>query len=63
MEYTFKQEKIKGLKKELKEAFSEIEHKKQTLAYMQTELQKMPQDLNRNQYLKRINEIIGNLKA
>lgn len=23
----------------------------------------MPQDLNRNQYLKRINEIIANLKA
>jgi hypothetical protein len=30
---------------------------------MQAELQKTPQDLNRNQYLKRINEIITNLKA
>lgn len=63
MEYNFKQEKIKGLKKEIKDAFSEIEHKKQTLTYMQGELQKTPQDLNRNQYLKRINEIISNLKA
>jgi len=30
---------------------------------MEQEFAKMPKDLNRNQYLKRINEIIGNLKA
>lgn len=30
---------------------------------MEQEFTKLPKDLNRNQYLKRINEIIGNLKA
>lgn len=30
---------------------------------MEAEWQAMPKDVNRNQYLKRINEIIGNLKS
>ena len=30
---------------------------------MESEYAKMPRDLNRNQYLKRINEIIVNLKS
>lgn len=32
------------------------------LVYLQGQWDKMPRDINRNQYLKRINEIIGNLK-
>jgi len=40
-----------------------LEHKRQTLGFMEQEFAKLPKDLNRNQYLKRINEIIGNLKA
>ena len=30
---------------------------------MEAEWAAMPKDINRNQYLKRINEIIGNLKS
>ena len=41
----------------------ELEHKKKMLAFMETEYEKTPKDLNRNMYLKRINEIIGNLKG
>ena len=63
VEYQYKQEKIKALKREIKEAIGELEHKKQTLQFMEAEFAKMPKDLNRNQYLKRINEIIVNLKA
>ena len=63
MEYQYKADKIKGIKKEIKEAIQELDHKRQTLQYMEAEFTKLPKDLNRNQYLKRINEIIANLKA
>lgn len=63
VEYQFKADKIKGIKREIKEAIQELDHKRQTLAFMEAEFAKLPKDLNRNQYLKRINEIIGNLKA
>ena len=33
------------------------------LVYLQGQWDKIPRDINRNQYLKRINEIIGNLKS
>ena len=32
------------------------------LQYLTNQWDKMPKDINRNQYLKRINEIIANLK-
>jgi type III secretory pathway component EscV len=32
------------------------------LQYLTNQWEKMPKDINRNQYLKRINEIIANLK-
>lgn len=32
------------------------------LLYLTNQWDKMPKDINRNQYLKRINEIITNLK-
>ena len=50
------------LKKEFKSVLGEIEHKKQILTYMQEEVATLPVDVNRNQYLKRINEIIRSLK-
>lgn len=62
VEYTYKNEKIKELKKEFKSTVGEIEHKKQVLTFMQQEWETMPKDINRNQYLKRINEIIKNVK-
>ena len=42
---------------------ADIEHKKKVYQFMEAEWQAMPKDVNRNQYLKRINEIIGNLKS
>ena len=63
VEYQYKADKIKELKKELKQAVSDIEHKKKVFQFMEAEWQAMPKDVNRNQYLKRINEIIGNLKS
>jgi predicted nucleic acid-binding Zn-ribbon protein len=33
------------------------------LSYLEAQWEKMPRDINRNQYLKRINEIIVNLKS
>lgn len=62
VEYQYKVDKIKDIKKEVKEAIQELEHKKEMLVYLQGQWEKAPKDINRNQYLKRINEIIGNLK-
>lgn len=56
-------DKIKDIKKEIKETIQDLEHKKELLVYLQNQWEKLPQDINRNQYLKRINEIIVNLKA
>lgn len=63
VEYQYKIDKIKDIKKEIKETVQELEHKKEMLAYYNQQWEKMPKDINRNQYLKRINEIIGNLKS
>eukprot|EP00347_Sterkiella_histriomuscorum_P009969 403339184 len=63
IEYQYKNDKIKGIKKEIKEAIQELDHKKQLAQHMEVEFTKIPKDLNRNQYLKRIYEIIANLKA
>jgi len=63
VEYQYKQEKIKALKQEFKAVVQDIAHKKQVHQYMQQELESMPKDINRNQYLKRINEIIKSLKS
>jgi hypothetical protein len=46
----------------LKQAVTDIEHKKKVYAYMEQEWKQMPKDVNRNQYTKRIAEIIHNLK-
>lgn len=46
----------------MKETIQELEHKKEMLTYLEGQWEKTPRDINRNQYLKRINEIIGNLK-
>ena len=62
VEYQYKNDKIKELKKDFKQAISDSEHKKKVLSYMEQEWQQLPKDVNRNQYLKRINEIIKTLK-
>jgi chromosome segregation ATPase len=62
VEFQYKADKIKELKKELKQAVQDIEHKKKVYAYMEQEWNTMPKDVNRNQYTKRISEIIHNLK-
>ena len=62
VEYQYKGEKIKELKRDLKQAVTDIEHKKKVFQFMQQEWNAMPKDVNRNQYTKRITEIIGGLK-
>lgn len=62
VEYKYKQEKIKNLKQEFKGVVLEIEHKKKILEFMQDEWQTMPKDVNRNQYLKKINGLIKDMK-
>jgi coiled-coil domain-containing protein 22 len=62
VEYKYKLEKIKDIKKDVKQALEELDHKKQLLVYLTDQFEKLPKDINRNQYLKRIHEIIGNLK-
>ena len=63
VEYRYKQDKIKNLKQEFKGVVQEIEHKKKILEFMQEEWNTMPKDVNRNQYLKRINGLIKDLKG
>ena len=62
VEYQYKVEKIKELKRELKTAAADIEHKKKIYQFMEQEWAQLPKDVNRNQYTKRITEIIGSLK-
>jgi len=63
VEYRYKQDKIKNLKQEFKGVVQEIEHKKKILEFMQEEWTTLPKDVNRNQYLKRINGLIKDLKG
>jgi len=58
VEYQYKIDKIKELKKEVKETIQDLEHKKEMIAYLNGQWEKMPKDINRNEYLKRIYEII-----
>jgi len=48
VEYQYKADKIKELKKELKQAVTDIEHKKKVFQFMEAEWQAMPKDVNRN---------------
>lgn len=63
IEYGFKHEKIAKIKKDIKKSMKEMEYKQQMLEFMEKENQKIPKDVNRNQYLKRINEVIESVKA
>lgn len=63
VEYQYKNDKIKDLKKDYKQAIADTEHKKKVLTYMQQEHENLPKDINRNQFLKRINEVIKTLKG
>lgn len=62
MEYKYKLDKIKDIKKDVRETLADLEHKKNLLKYLSEQWETMPKDYNRNQYLKRIHEIISNLK-
>lgn len=62
VEYKYKMDKIKDTQKGIKEALEDLAHKKEVLAFLNDQWEKMPKDVNRNQYLKRIHEIIENLK-
>lgn len=63
VEYRYKQDKIKNLKQEFKAVVQEIAHKKQIFEFMQEDWETMPKDVNRNQYLKRINVLIKDMKG
>lgn len=62
-EYGYKKDKIKEIKKDIKKSMQELEYKREMMAFMQEEYAKAPKDVNRNQYLKRINDINGQLKS
>lgn len=62
VEYQYKVDKIKDIKKEIKEIIQDLEHKKEVLVYYNKQWDKAPKDINRQSYLKRIKESITNLK-
>lgn len=41
----------------------ELKYKEEMMTFMEEEYEKTPKDVNRNQYLKRINEINGQVKS
>ena len=63
IEYGYKKDKIKEIKKDIKKSMNELKYKKEMMAFMKEEYEKTPKDVNRNQYLKRINEINGQVKS
>jgi len=62
LEYGFKHDQIKEIKKNIKKSLAELKYKKEMLKFMEEEYSKIPKDINRNQYIKRINEVVGNVK-
>ncbi|CAI2361871.1 unnamed protein product [Moneuplotes crassus] len=62
LEYGFKANQIKDIKKQIKKALAELKYKKEMLKFMEEEYSKIPKDINRNQYIKRINEVVNNVK-
>lgn len=54
VEYQYKADKIKELKREVKQVVQQIEHKKKVVEFMQQEWETMPKDVHRNQFTKRI---------
>jgi len=63
IEYGYKAEKIKEIKKDIKKSMKELKYKQEMMAFMTEEYDKTPKDVNRNQYLKRINEINNQVKS
>lgn len=61
-EYGFKANQIKEIKKQIKKSLAELKYKKEMLKFMEEEYAKIPKDINRNQYIKRINEVVNNVK-
>jgi len=60
VEYQYKIEKIKELKKEVKQAIEDLQHKKDMIVHLNAQWEKMPKDVDRNEYLTRIYGIIQN---
>lgn len=63
LEYSFKHEQIKEIKKNIKKSLAELKYKKEMLKFIEEEYAKIPKDVNRNQYIKRINEVVNNVKS
>ena len=63
LEYGFKQEQISQIKKNIKKSLAELKYKKEMLKFMEEEYSKLPKDINRNQYIKRINDVVSNVKV
>ena len=63
LEYNYKHDQIKDIKKQIKKSLAELKYKKEMLKFMEEEYSKIPKDINRNQYIKRINEIVNNVKT
>lgn len=63
IEYGYKAEKIKEIKKDIKKSMKELKYKQEMMQFMTEEYDKTPKDVNRNQYLKRINEINNQVKS
>lgn len=63
VEYQYKIDKIKDLKKDVKQTIEDLQHKKDMVVHLEAQWVKMPKDINRNEYLKRIYDIIQNQKS
>lgn len=64
IEYGYKAEKIKEIKKDIKKSMKELKYKQEMMQFMTEEYANTPKDaINRNQYLKRINEINNQVKS
>ena len=63
IEYGYKAEKIKEIKKDIKKSMKELKYKQEMMQFMTEEYDKTPKDVNRAQYLKRINEINNQVKT
>ena len=59
LEYGFKQEQIGQIKKNIKKSLAELKYKKEMLKFMEEEYAKLPKDINRNQYIKIIDNLLN----
>jgi len=63
IEYGYKAEKIKEIKKDINKSMKQLKYKGEMMQFMTEEYDKTPKNVNRAQYLKRINEINNQVKT